>query len=100
VKFIDFLALNKKLTINVAAKQDNSNMIPLGNRKAKNEDEDERAHRKESQFATHLKASKGSSSFSRTKSLKEQRQYLPAFACREGLLQVIRENQGLSRSLF
>lgn len=37
----------------------------------------------------------GGSNFSRTKSLKEQRQYLPAFACREELLQVIRENQAV-----
>lgn len=33
------------------------------------------------------------SEFSRSKSLKEQRQYLPAFAVREQLLQVIRDNQ-------
>jgi hypothetical protein len=32
----------------------------------------------------------------RTKSLKEQRQYLPAFASREALLKIVRENQGAS----
>ena len=33
-----------------------------------------------------------SSEFTRMKSIKEQRQYLPAFACRSELLQLIREN--------
>jgi hypothetical protein len=41
-----------------------------------------------------MKASEGASNFSRTKSLKEQREYLPAFACREDLMRTIRENQG------
>lgn len=60
------------------------------------DDDDDRQQNTDSKFASHLKASKGSSSFSRTKSLKEQRQYLPAFASREALLKVIRENQGTS----
>ncbi|KIS67687.1 putative RNA-dependent ATPase [Mycosarcoma maydis] len=47
----------------------------------------------DSQFAKHLKTSTGGSEFSRTKTLKEQRQYLPAFACREELMKIIRENQ-------
>lgn len=33
-----------------------------------------------------------SSEFTRSKTIKEQRQYLPAFACRSELLQIIREN--------
>ncbi|OLY80210.1 Pre-mRNA-splicing factor ATP-dependent RNA helicase PRP16 [Smittium mucronatum] len=37
--------------------------------------------------------SKGSSNFSTTKSLKEQREYLPAFACRDDLMRIIRDNQ-------
>lgn len=40
---------------------------------------------------------KGGSHFARSKSLKEQRQYLPAFASRQDLLQIVRENQGRSR---
>ena len=52
------------------------------------------AARKDSQFASHLKKSEGASAFSRSKSLREQRQYLPAFACREALMRAIRENQG------
>ncbi|RMD41593.1 hypothetical protein DV735_g3531, partial [Chaetothyriales sp. CBS 134920] len=47
-----------------------------------------------SKFASHLKkAETGSSTFSKTKSLKEQREYLPAFAVREELMRVIRDNQ-------
>jgi pre-mRNA-splicing factor ATP-dependent RNA helicase DHX38/PRP16 len=49
-----------------------------------------------SKFADHLKVQKGNegaSDFSRSRTLKEQRQYLPAFAVREELLRVIRDNQ-------
>ncbi|KAG5519848.1 hypothetical protein PMAC_000123 [Pneumocystis sp. 'macacae'] len=44
-------------------------------------------------FLTYMKKSEAASEFSRGKSLKEQREYLPAFAVREDLLNVIRENQ-------
>ncbi|CAG8529954.1 3737_t:CDS:10 [Racocetra fulgida] len=47
----------------------------------------------DSQFASHLKASEAASSFSRSKTLREQREYLPAFAVREELLRIIRDNQ-------
>lgn len=53
-------------------------------------------HKSDSQFSKHLKKTeqdKGGSAFSRGKSLREQRQYLPAFACREDLMRIIRENQ-------
>ncbi|KAF1351234.1 P-loop containing nucleoside triphosphate hydrolase protein [Delphinella strobiligena] len=46
-----------------------------------------------SKFAEHLKKNEGQSAFSRTKTLREQREYLPAFAVREELLRVIRDNQ-------
>lgn len=39
------------------------------------------------------KKNEGASSFSRSKTLREQREYLPAFSVREDLLRVIRENQ-------
>lgn len=56
-----------------------------------NNEEDPRS---DSRFATHLqKPGKGSSDFSRGKTLKEQRQFLPAFAVRDELMRVIRENQ-------
>lgn len=48
----------------------------------------------DSKFANHLKASTGVSSFAKNRTLKEQREYLPAFACREELLRAIRDNQG------
>lgn len=66
----------------------------------KSGDEDRDHKNTDSQFASHLKASTGASNFSRTKSLKQQRQYLPAFASREALLKVIRENQGSSQISF
>ncbi|KAJ4287995.1 DEAH-box RNA helicase prp16 [Kalmusia sp. IMI 367209] len=46
-----------------------------------------------SKFAEHLKTNEGQSAFSKSKTLREQRQYLPAFAVREELLRVIRDNQ-------
>jgi hypothetical protein len=52
----------------------------------------------DSKFATHLKTSGGVSSFARTRTLKEQREYLPAFACREDLMKILRDNQGSSLS--
>ncbi|KAF8895011.1 P-loop containing nucleoside triphosphate hydrolase protein [Gymnopilus junonius] len=57
--------------------------------KAKGEDD----YKGDSKFATHLKSSTGVSSFAKSRTLKEQREYLPAFACREELMKVIRENQ-------
>ena len=64
------------------------------------ENRDHHSARKESQFASHLKNEKGSSQFSRSKTLKEQRQYLPAFACREQLMKAIRESQGEKRCIY
>jgi pre-mRNA-splicing factor ATP-dependent RNA helicase DHX38/PRP16 len=46
-----------------------------------------------SKFAVHLKSNEGQSAFSRGKTLREQREFLPAFAVREDLLRVIRDNQ-------
>ena len=46
-----------------------------------------------SKFAEHLKKNDGQSEFSKSKTLREQREYLPAFAVREDLLRVIRDNQ-------
>ena len=59
--------------------------------KANGEKED---YKGDSKFATHLKAAAGVSAFARSRTLKEQREYLPAFSCREELMKVIRENQG------
>jgi pre-mRNA-splicing factor ATP-dependent RNA helicase DHX38/PRP16 len=53
----------------------------------------EESHKGGSGFAQHLKKNDGISDFSRSKTLQEQRQYLPAFAVREELMRVIRDNQ-------
>ncbi|KAJ5696689.1 hypothetical protein N7536_007101 [Penicillium majusculum] len=45
-------------------------------------------------FAKHMKKSgSGASAFSSSKTMREQREYLPAFAVREDLMRVIRDNQ-------
>jgi len=44
-------------------------------------------------FSEHMKKNEGASKFSQSKTIREQRQYLPAFAVRSELLRVIRENQ-------
>ena len=44
-------------------------------------------------FAEHMKKDEGQSDFSKSKTLQEQREYLPAFAVREDLLRIIRDNQ-------
>ncbi|KAI1107888.1 P-loop containing nucleoside triphosphate hydrolase protein [Jackrogersella minutella] len=44
-------------------------------------------------FSEHMKKNDGASAFSQSKSLREQREFLPAFAVREDLLRVIRDNQ-------
>lgn len=48
--------------------------------------------RAENSYAAHM-SSEGSSEFSKTKTIKEQREYLPIFSVREELMNVIRENQ-------
>ncbi len=53
----------------------------------------EEEHKGGSRFADHLKRSEGQSVFGKSKTLREQREYLPAFAVREELLRVIRDNQ-------
>ena len=58
-------------------------------------DEDDRTDFKESQkFADHMKVDQdgGKSDFSRQKTIKQQREFLPVFAVRQQLLQLIRDN--------
>ena len=61
-------------------------------RKAAGVDEEEEA-RQANKFSSHMKTSQAASAFSRSKTLKEQREYLPAYAVRDDLLRVIRDNQ-------
>jgi pre-mRNA-splicing factor ATP-dependent RNA helicase DHX38/PRP16 len=56
---------------------------------------DKEDYKGDSKFASHLKASTSQSAFARNRTLKEQREYLPAFACREDLMKILRDNQGL-----
>src|SRR5882762_5171399 len=63
---------------------------------AKTKSGEKEVYKGDSKFASHLKTSAGVSMFSKSRTLKEQREYLPAFACREDLLRTIRDNQGLS----
>ncbi|RFU36158.1 hypothetical protein B7463_g226, partial [Scytalidium lignicola] len=73
----------------------------LGNLMGVKEDEgDSAAHipgeeenKSSNKFGSHMKKSEGASNFSQSKTLKEQREFLPAFAVREDLLRVIRDNQ-------
>ena len=54
----------------------------------------EDAYKGGNKFAQHVKKGEGgSSSFSKSKTLREQREFLPAFAVREDLLRVIQDNQ-------
>ncbi|CAO3578347.1 unnamed protein product [Absidia cylindrospora] len=47
----------------------------------------------ESKFASHLKSSHAVSDFARSRSMREQREFLPVFGVREELLKVVRDNQ-------
>nr|GFC38219.1 pre-mRNA-splicing factor ATP-dependent RNA helicase DEAH7 [Tanacetum cinerariifolium]GFC38253.1 pre-mRNA-splicing factor ATP-dependent RNA helicase DEAH7 [Tanacetum cinerariifolium]GFC39552.1 pre-mRNA-splicing factor ATP-dependent RNA helicase DEAH7 [Tanacetum cinerariifolium] len=47
----------------------------------------------EAKFQQHLTKGEAVSDFAKSKSLSQQRQYLPIFSIRDELLQVIRENQ-------
>jgi len=50
--------------------------------------------KKKSQYSSHMKEkSQAVSTFARTKTMKEQREYLPVYGVRNELLQTIRENQ-------
>jgi len=49
--------------------------------------------KEEAKFSNHMKKGEAVSDFAVSKTLAEQRQYLPIFSVREELLQVIRENQ-------
>lgn len=58
-----------------------------------NKDDDTTDYRTDQKFAEHMKhTGEASSDFARKKTILEQRRYLPAFAVRQELLNVIREN--------
>lgn len=49
--------------------------------------------KEDAKFAQHMKKGEAVSDFAKSKTLSEQRQYLPIYSVRDELLQVIRENQ-------
>ncbi|KAF9513871.1 hypothetical protein BS47DRAFT_1295708 [Hydnum rufescens UP504] len=53
----------------------------------------EEDYKGDSKFASHLKAQASTSAHTRSLTLKEQREFLPAFACREDLMRTLRDNQ-------
>ncbi|KAI1356796.1 P-loop containing nucleoside triphosphate hydrolase protein [Xylaria sp. FL0043] len=55
--------------------------------------EDDQVKSGNNKFSEVMKKNDGASNFSQSKTLKEQREFLPAFAVREDLLRVIRDNQ-------
>lgn len=61
--------------------------------KAKVGEDGEIDFKEDAKFAQHLKKDEAVSDFAKTKTLAQQRQYLPIFSIRDELLQVIRENQ-------
>ncbi|RDA85644.1 hypothetical protein CP532_3527 [Ophiocordyceps camponoti-leonardi (nom. inval.)] len=72
-----------------AKDEDGDSALPVAG-----EEDGGKGERRSKKFSEHLKGSEGGASdFSKTHSLREQREFLPAFAVREDLLRVIRENQ-------
>ncbi|KAK3937125.1 P-loop containing nucleoside triphosphate hydrolase protein [Diplogelasinospora grovesii] len=73
----------------VKVEEDTDSALPIAT-------EDEVSKNKQqnsNKFSEHMKTSEGASNFSQSKTLREQREFLPAFAVREDLLRVIRDNQ-------
>ncbi|CAG9938148.1 unnamed protein product [Clonostachys rosea f. rosea IK726] len=71
-----------------AKEEDGDSALPIAG-----EEDRVKEDRKGNKFSEHMKKGEGASNFSQSKTLREQREYLPAFAVREDLLRVIRENQ-------
>lgn len=58
-----------------------------------NKDDDTTDYKADQKFAAHMKnTEEASSDFAKKKTIGEQRRYLPAFAVRQEVLNVIREN--------
>lgn len=55
-------------------------------------EDDTTDYKTDQKFAEHMTKTEAASDFAQKKSIGEQRRYLPAFACRQELLNVIREN--------
>jgi hypothetical protein len=78
------------------------NVMGVQEQKEEEENEDEKS-KWTTKFSDNLndeEKNTGTSKFATEKSLREQRQFLPAFAVREELLNVIRDNQGKLNLLY
>ncbi|RPB19840.1 hypothetical protein L211DRAFT_584545 [Terfezia boudieri ATCC MYA-4762] len=77
----------------MGVKEEDTDSAAPGNGEPEAKRSDGASEKGSSKFAEHLKQSEGASAFSKSKTLREQREYLPAFAVREELMRVIRDNQ-------
>ena len=59
----------------------------------KDGEEGEADYKADSQFAGHMKKAEAASHFAATKTIKQQREFLPIYTVRQQLLKVVRENQ-------
>lgn len=70
------------------------NLLGVEKKKEKDDGDQGDDYKENQRFAEHMKdKTEGSSDFSTQKSLREQKQFLPIFAVRQELLNVIRDNQ-------
>lgn len=71
----------------VKNEEDTDSALPLPKQ------EEDKAEPQSHKFSDVMKKNDGASDFSQSKTMREQREFLPAFAVREDLLSVIRDNQ-------
>ncbi|CAN0503827.1 unnamed protein product, partial [Ectocarpus sp. 8 AP-2014] len=57
------------------------------------EEEEDTDYKKAAGFQQHMKKTEANSHFSKSKTMAEQREFLPIFQVKEDLLRVIRDNQ-------
>ncbi|CEP11000.1 hypothetical protein [Parasitella parasitica] len=69
------------------------NVMGVKGKKEESQSGDQDDAKGDSKFASHLKSSEAASDFARTRTMREQREFLPVFAVREDLLKVVRDNQ-------
>lgn len=88
--------LGNLLKINKDQEKIENSMGPVGQQayKSSGSNEDEIDYKAESQYASSLmKKSEAVSDFAKSKTIKEQREYLPVYSVRDELLTVIRDNK-------
>ncbi|CAI4230298.1 unnamed protein product [Auanema sp. JU1783] len=69
------------------------NLMGIREKQEEREPDEDASNFKEShQFASHMGDNEAVSDFAMEKTLKQQREYLPVFACRQKMMSIIREN--------